>query len=410
VTRGARREHTPPSGDDSAVVAGFAAPIAGTRIAHLSHTAAAGGAEYALVRMLNAGPPWRPAVLLPAVDEGGPFADLPASVPRVSRGVRQPAGVSAGSPLLLLGAAMRLAAQALVTRFDRRFRTADIVDANTARASAYGALAARTSRVPFVIHLRDFVEEEALGRSGFTMMTRVALPRADGVVANSLATLETARSFLRAGAVTAVIPSASGLVVRAERGEREPGPLRIGMLARIAPWKGQLLLLEAFAVALGDGDAVLELAGSSLFGHEAFELRLRQRAEDLGLAHRVRFLGHVDDVDAVIGRWDVAVQASLRPEPLGQNVLQYLAAGCAVIVADEGGPAEWVVDERNGLRFAPRDAGSLAAVLLRLVDDAGLQERLGAAAITTPGLMTDSEVARAHAAFYAEVLASVTSP
>ncbi len=57
------------------------------------------------------------------------------------------------------------------------------------------------------------------------------------------------------------------------------------------------------------------------------------------------------------------MQYSTRPEPLGQNVLQYLAAGRATIVADEGGPTEWVDDGMNGLRVAPRDAVSLAHAL-----------------------------------------------
>ncbi len=349
-------------------------------------------------------------MLLPAVDAAGAFAGLPASVPRSSRGVRQPAGVTSGSPLVLLGAAVRLAVQALVTRADRRFRSADVIDANTARAATYGALAAWTSRVPFVIHLRDLVEPEALGRFGFELLTRIALPRANGVVANSRATLDSARPFLRTGAVTAVIPSAAGLILGQPRRAREPGPLRIGMLARIDPWKGQLLLLDSFASALGEGDAVLEFAGAPLFGHEPFERRLRARVAELGLGERVRFLGHIDDIAAVLDRWDVAVQASTRPEPLGQNVLQYLAAGCAVIVADEGGPAEWVADDRNGLRFAPRDAGSLAAALKRLAGDADLRRRLGSAAAATEGLLDDEGVARQHARFYAEVLAAVTSP
>jgi glycosyltransferase involved in cell wall biosynthesis len=395
----------------SADAVGRSSPGAGgLRVAHLAHTTVAGGAEFALVRMLRVDPPWQPAVLLPAVDGAGAFADLPPTVPRSARGVRQPAGVSSGGRLLMLDAAARLIVQAVVTRVDRRFRSADILDANTARAAAYGALAARTSRLPFVVHLRDLVEPESLGRFGYEMMTRVALPRANGVVANSRATLDSARPFLRSGALTAVIPSAAGLVFGEPRAQRRPGPLRVGMLARIDPWKGQLLLLEAFASALRGTDAVLEFAGAPFFGHEPYERCLRDRTDELGLSDRVRFLGQVDDVHALLGGWDIAVQASTRVEPLGQNVLQYLAAGCAVVVADEGGPTEWVANERNGLRFAPRDAASLAAAIERLAGDPELRGRLGSAAAATEGLLDDEGVARAHARFYADLLAPVTAP
>jgi glycosyltransferase involved in cell wall biosynthesis len=88
-------------------------------------------------------------------------------------------------------------------------------------------------------------------------------------------------------------------------------------------------------------------------------------------------------------------------------VLQYLAAGRAVVVADEGGPTEWVRDDVNGLHFAARDVHALAAVLRRLDESPALRERLGTEAASTPGLLDDSEVAEAHATFYNEVIEAV---
>ena len=376
------------------------------KVLHLSHTAAAGGAEFALIRMLRAGVSWRPAVLLPPTDGRGVFAQLPAHIPVRVAGVDQPAGVSAGSPMLIAEAAARLAAQAVATRLHAGFRRADLVDANTTRAAAYGALAAWTSPVPFVAHLRDMTHPEALGRVGFEIMRRVVLARADGVIADTQASLDSARPYLRSDAAAAVIPSASGLAVRPDGGRLPAGPVTVGMLARIDPWKGQADLLEAFALALGDSDARLQFAGDVYFGHEQYLASLRNRSTELGLADRVDFLGHVDDVDSVLDTWHVAVQASTRPEPLGQNVLQYLAAGRAVIVADEGGPTEWVRHEANGLRAKPRDVPALADALRRLATDVGLRDRLAAAAARTPGLLDDAEVAASHHAFYTELVAS----
>lgn len=385
----------------------------GVKVLHLDHTAAAGGAEYALARMLRADPAWRAILALPPGTKGGVYEQVPEAVPVRRLGVAQPAGVSSAGRGAMIVAAARLLWQAAATRLDRAFRTADVVDANTARAAAYGALAARTSRVPFVIHLRDLVAADALGGFGHTVMTRLALPRADGVIANSQATLDSALPYLRAGVVTAVIPSAAGLrpvepgASRAARPTGPGEPIRIGMLARIDPWKGQQLLLEAFAEAFGRRpDVVLELPGAPLFGHEEHLAELRSRAVALGIADRVGFPGHVAGLDELLSRWDVAVQYSTRPEPLGQNVLQYLAAGCATVVAAEGGPAEWVVDERNGLVVPPRDVVALAAALERLVADDALRRHLAEAAPSTPGLLDDHAVAAAHGEFYAEVVAS----
>lgn len=385
------------------------------RVVHLDHTSVAGGAEFALLRMLRADPPWSPHVLIaPPTERGqaprhGIYDDLPEDVPLQVVGVRQPAGASRGGFGATVGMGSRVISQALAVRATTAVRRADLVDANTARAAAYGALALRGSRRPFVVHVRDLVEPEALGRSGHELMVRVVLPRADGVIANSRATLESALGHLRPGVPAEVIPSASGLRLAAAAAlPAGDGPLgTIGMVARIDPWKGQYLLLEAFARALGDGAARLQFAGQPLFGSEQHLDELRRSAEALGVADRVDFLGHVDDIDGLLATWDVAVQASTRPEPLGQNVLQYLAAGRAVVAADEGGPAEWIIDGANGLLVPPRDVDALATALGRLDADAALRSRLATAAAATPGLLDDAAVARAHEAFYRRVVASV---
>ncbi|WP_306895242.1 glycosyltransferase [Agromyces albus] len=381
------------------------------RVLHLDHTSVPGGAEFALLRMLQAEPAWSPFLLLAPSSEGlGVYADLPDRVPSRIAGVRQPAGVSAGGARAALAGGARVLAQAVATRCARVFRGADLVDANTARSAAYGALAARWSRTPFVVHLRDVVDPDALGRSGHALMVRVVLPRADGVIANSRGTLESARAHLRPGVLAEVIPSASGVRVGAAVGptpsdDSNDGPVRtVGMLARIDPWKGQHLLLKAFARVYGRREVRLQLAGDAPFGHERHLAELRRRAEALGVAGQVDFLGHVSDIDALLARWDVAVQASTRPEPLGQNVLQYLAAGLAVVAADEGGPTEWIADGVNGLLVPPRDVDALASALTRLDTDAALRARLGAAAAATPGLLDDAAVTRAHAAFYERVV------
>lgn len=393
------------------MVDGVPAAARGLRVLHLDHTTVPGGAEFALVRMLRAGAPWAAAVMLAPTDDGlGVYADVPEAVASRVVGVRQPAGVSSGGLGLQLGAALRLVVQAIATRLHPGFGRADVVDANTARAAAYGALAARTSRVPFVVHLRDMVDPDALGRTGHFLMTRVVLPRADGVISDTNATLDSARPYLPPRALARVIPSASGIRLRTAPPVRNDAALRVGMLARIDPWKGQLLLLEAFAEAFAGTEARLEFAGSAPFGHEIFLAELQARAVALGVADRVAFHGHVSEVDALIDTWDVAVQASTRPEPLGQNVLQYLSAGRAVVVADEGGPIEWVEDDVNGLRFTARDQYALASVLRRLGENPALRERLGAAAAATPGLLDDAAVVKAHADFYREVVEAVRQP
>lgn len=377
------------------------------RVLHLNHSSEAGGAEFTLRNMLRARPSWSPLLLTPPPRGVDLFADVPFR--RVS-GVRQPYGVSSDGVWTTAVATGSLLLQAALLRRHRAFRTADIVNANSTRAAAYAALAAWTSGVPFVVHLHDTVDRLTLGRAGLAIMSRIVLPRADGIVSNSAWTLETASRYLRPGALTTVIPSAAGLrlhenAVQPPRTTKDR-PLRVGMLARIDPWKGQALLLEAFARAFPRDGATLEFAGAAPFGHEDYLAGLRVHAAALGVADRVRFLGHVVDVPGLLSRWDVAVQFSTRPEPLGQNVLQYLASGCVTVVSGEGGPAEWVADGVNGATVPPRDVAALSRTLESLCADSARRERLSAAATATPGLLDDRAVAEAHAGFYRRVAIS----
>ena len=80
------------------------------RVLHLEHTGVRGGAEYALLRMLRAGAPWSPLVMLAPTGKAdlGVWEALPSDVPQRIVGVRQPAGVSTGGGRLQLAATARL--------------------------------------------------------------------------------------------------------------------------------------------------------------------------------------------------------------------------------------------------------------------------------------------------------------
>ena len=199
-----------------------------------------------------------------------------------------------------------------------------------------------------------------------------------------------------------VIPSASGIRLRESPPVRTEGGLRIGMLARIDPWKGQRVLLDAFAEAFAGTDARLEFAGAAPFGHEDFLAELHARA---GSASPTRSCSTATSMMSTrssrSGRGRPGVHAARAPRPERAAVPRRRTC---VVVADEGGPTEWVRDDVNGPQLPARDVHALAAVLRRLDESPALRERLGVEAAATPGLLDDAEVAEAHATFYNEVI------
>jgi glycosyltransferase involved in cell wall biosynthesis len=190
------------------------------------------------------------------------------------------------------------------------------------------------------------------------------------------------------------------------RRERAPEPdrLRVGIIGRLDPWKGQHVFLEAFAKAFPDGGADAVVVGAKLFGEQGYELELERRAAALGLEDRVEFRGFRDSVEEELRRLDVLVHASILPEPFGQVVVEGMAAGLAVVAADAGGPAEVVEDGVDGVLCPPGDVDALALALQRLAADPDLRRRLGDAARERAKNFTPARIAPQVMAVYQSVL------
>jgi glycosyltransferase involved in cell wall biosynthesis len=266
----------------------------------------------------------------------------------------------------------------------------DVVHTNSLKSALYGGVAARLAGVPCVWHVRDRVATPYLPASAVRLVRGAArvLPRV--VVANS-------DSTLRALGVDGIVlpsPLDPSIAARpAGSAHPRPGPLRVTVLGRLAPWKGQDLAIEAFADVLSASGATLRVVGAALFGEEAFASSLPARAAALGIEGQVEFPGFVDDVAAVLQATDVLVHCSRIPEPFGQVVIEAMGAGCAVLVPDQGGPAEVVTDGVDGVHYAMGDLASLSKALRHLAGDDELRSRLGAHAVATAAAYTPQALA-----------------
>jgi glycosyltransferase involved in cell wall biosynthesis len=270
---------------------------------------------------------------------------------------------------------------ASILRLSRRLRMldADLVHTNSLKAALYGGVAARLARVPAVWHIRDRIASDYLPQSA-VLLVRVAsrlLPAA--VVANSQTTLDTLPALKRASVLySPVVPDA----VEPMMIQRPPtvGQTTVGVVGRLAPWKGQDVFLDAFAQAFHGTGVRAHIVGSALFGENKFAEALLRQAERLDIAEQVEFRGFREDVWAELLELDVLVHCSVRPEPFGQVVLEGMAAGVPVIAAAAGGPTELITNGVDGLLTTPGDAAALAAAMRRLVDDPKQRAKLAAAA------------------------------
>jgi glycosyltransferase involved in cell wall biosynthesis len=148
--------------------------------------------------------------------------------------------------------------------------------------------------------------------------------------------------------------------------ERSSGPREPVILFVGNDWlrKGGDVLLEAFRlVHARRPDARLQIVGT----------------DDPAEAPGVEVLGFVDDRRRIA---DLYARASVyampsRFEPYGLSVIEAMAHELPCVVTRVGGLAEIVVDGETGLVVPPEDAGTLAAALLRLLEDSEFATRLG---------------------------------
>ncbi|HEY3862551.1 MAG TPA: glycosyltransferase family 4 protein [Verrucomicrobiae bacterium] len=102
---------------------------------------------------------------------------------------------------------------------------------------------------------------------------------------------------------------------------------------------------------------------------------------DLGLKDRVRCLGWLapDEVLRRVQTADAFLLSSLS-EGISNAALEAMACGVPVVTTDCGGMPEAVADGVEGYVVPARDAGALAAALMKLARDASKRRRMGEAA------------------------------
>ncbi|NJC70974.1 glycosyltransferase family 4 protein [Planosporangium thailandense] len=372
------------------------------KILHLDHTSQPGGAELALLRLLNRGQAWTATVM--TLGSAGVFATLTATgIPVETPTPTLPTGgTSSRNVRRQLAYITALMKHSHLLYRSERFRQADLIHANTAAAAILAAPAVAMARIPLIIHIRDIVSPASLGRLGFEAFTKLAIPRASAIIANSQATLTSVAPFITDALPKIVLQSPIGMSDRVHTAPRRH-VRKIGMIGRLQQWKGQHIFLKAFASTCNDLNVRAIIAGGPLFGETDYEQQLISLARQLRIDDRVDFLGHVEDVEYLIDSLDVVVHASITPEPMGQTVLQALAMGKPVVATEGGGPSEWLISGTNGILVRPNDPVSLSESLRALTDSYDLRQHISQGAAETR-VMTDAECIRRHHEFFRHVL------
>lgn len=262
-----------------------------------------------------------------------------------------------------------------------RRRRVDVLHAHKFGSNVWGAVIGRAARVPVVVaHEHTWSYE---GEPVRRLLDRHVVARwADVLVAVSR---EDRRRMIEVEgidpAVVRLIPNGipplpppSGHDVRAELAIPPGAPL-VGTVSVLRPQKALHVLVHAAALLATDFPEIRVV----IAGRGPEEARLRSLVASLSLEERVKLLGPRRDIPDVLETLDVAVNCSdFEGTPLA--VLEYMAAGKAIVATRVGGVPDLIADGADGVLVERDNPGALAAAVAALLRDPGRRRELGARA------------------------------
>lgn len=331
-------------------------------IQHVVLSLQAGGLENGVVNVINRLDPARFRSSVSCLKVVGEFAQ------RIQRADVEitALGLKGGNNL---GIAVKLATQL------RRAR-ADIVHTRNPESFFYGFLAAKLARIPVLIHSEHgrtfddrpmrFRVQRWMSRSTTAIFAvseqlKNDLARHVRIPLERIEVLYNGVDFGRFGAVDRDR-------CRLEWG-LPAGSFVLGSVGRLVSVKNYGLLLRAVS-QMGNERVYVVLVGE---GPE--REALTRLAETLGIAARVKFLGHRENVAGLLGAMDVFVLPSLS-EGMSNTLLEALAAKLVVIASDVGGNREIVRDGQDGLLFPNDDLDALKDKIGLVLTDSRLRAKL----------------------------------
>lgn len=333
------------------------------RILFVCHTGSVSGAELVLLDLVR---PWAGQSAL--LFEDGPLhrslaaCGLNVTISRWGNGLNDVRRDSSFAKVLpVIGAMYGIVAE--LARFARKH---DVVYANSQKAFVLSAIAAKLVRRPLIWHLHDIISPAHFGKMQRRVQALLANHCAVRVVVPSKAAAD---AFIAEGGrkeLVAIVPN--GLDISPEtqtsaelrRELNLPQGSLVGVFSRLAEWKGQHIVLQALAKTPGVNCII---AGSALFGEEAYEQRLRQMTNDLGISDRVHFLGQRSDVPRLMRAVDAVIHPSIDPEPFGRTLVEAMLAEVPVIATDAGAASDILESGEAGTLVPPADSEALAQAI-----------------------------------------------
>lgn len=260
-----------------------------------------------------------------------------------------------------------------------RKRKIDVVQSTLFWADFIGAVAAKWAGVPLILswetvsHEGDPYHNKFQRRKGYELASK--LMNRIIAVSNEVKTSLVRRRSVPSEKISVIHYGVdltrynpNGQETRtAKRAELnlKPDDFLIGIVARLEPWKGHDIFVEAFAGLAAEFPNVHVV----LVGDGSLRKSLEEQVRGHGLGKRIHFLGVRHDIADLLNCIDLFVLPSRPGEGLPNVLLEAMACGVPVVATNVGGIPELVRNGYNGYVVQTGDAAALRKVLRKLISD-----------------------------------------
>ena len=251
----------------------------------------------------------------------------------------------------------------------------DLIHCNFYRLNPYARLISKLNKIPFVVHIHDFLEKKHI--DGFELQKIHYLITTSDFIKDCFKAIQAKVFRVHNSVDIRRFEQVSRGSIRKEF-QIDEDTLLVGMISYFMPRKRHDLFIEISSLIKKKmKDVKFLVVGDNLWESSITMETLKNSAKQKGLDNNdILFVGRRNDVEAILKDLDIFIFPSEK-EPFGLVVLEAMASRVLTAIGClAGGPCEIVEDKKDGLILDFKDMNSSSDQIVSALHNQNLRSSL----------------------------------